>query len=1019
MLRVAPRAVNCGTAGALDVARARWEDDAVMVDGEPDAARRPSPEALLEAAAREQRSRLKVFVGAAPGVGKTYAMLQAARDRKREGVDVAVGVVETHGRAETQALLEGLEVIPRRTVEYRGQRLEEMDIDAILARQPALVLVDELAHTNAPGSRHAKRFQDVEELLEAGIDVYTTVNIQHLESLNDVVAQITGVRVRETIPDGVLDRADEVKLIDLSPEELIQRLRDGKVYVPQQAERALRNYFHPGNLTALRELALRETAEHVDEQMQAFMRTHAVEGVWPVAERVMVAIGGGPLSERLVRAARRIAERRDAPWLAVFVETARFRQQPDAERERIAKILRLAEQLGGEAVAIPGEDVAEELVRYAERRNVTELVLGRSPGAGRWWWPWARPTADRVLARSGSIDVRVVSGTRAVSPARGRWTGIRTSGAAAYALAAGLVALAAGVASALMAAAPLDDPAMLFLTAVLFSALAGGLGPSIFASLLGLLVYDFFFVDPRLTLTVTKPQDILSLVVFLVVAVLTSELTSRVRNQADAARRREARTAALYAFGREIAAAARVEDLVRVVVEHVGHLFGTAVALLLPRAGRLVLRAAHPPGIELSEAERGTATWAWEHDQQAGRGTDTLPGGEWLHVPLGTARGAVGVLALRPTTAGALPPDQRQLLDALARQTAVGIERTRVDLVESVIESIEDGLVVLDPQGVVVHVNEVACAILGFERDEAVGRRFAELGTTHPHYLRLRAAVGEFLAHPEREGVAVEMAIFLRGRDHFYVLRPTPFRALDGSVAGLILVLQDVTYVRDQEARREQLMATLSHELRTPLTSLRMAVELLRREPGGDGDLLGAAHEDVLRLEDVAQRLLDVSRSRAMTIPLERKQVDVGTLVTRVTKLFELQARERGVSVATAVPADALALAGDATKLGWALSNLVANALRYTPRGGRVQVEATAGDGTVRISVTDTGPGIPPEQRERIFERFVQGTETAEAGAAGLGLAIVRDIVQAHGGRIFLDTEVGRGSRFTLELPRA
>jgi two-component system sensor histidine kinase KdpD len=994
-----------------------------VATSEADSGRRPSPEALLEAAAREQRRRLKVFVGAAPGVGKTYAMLQAARERKREGVDVVVGVVETHGRAETQALLEGLEVIARKTIAYRGQTLNEMDLDAILARQPQLVLVDELAHTNAPGSRHPKRFQDVEELLDAGIDVYSTVNIQHLESLNDVVAQITGVRVRETIPDRILDRADEVKLIDLSPEELIQRLREGKVYVPQQAERALKNYFHPGNLTALRELALRETAEHVDEQMQAFMRAHAVEGVWPVAERVMVAVGGGALSERLVRATRRIAERRNAPWIAVFVETSRFRQQPDAERERVAKILRLAEQLGGEAATIPGEDVAEELVRYAEQRNVTELVLGRSPRP-RWLGLVRRSTADRVISRSGSIDVRVISAIPAAGAARmARVAARRPHEPAAYLLAAALVGVAGAVAAGLMTVTPLEDAAMLFLAAVLFSAIAGGLGPSIFASILGLLVYDFFFVDPRLTLTVTKPQDILSLVVFLVVAVLTSELTSRVRNQAEAARRREARTAALYAFGREIAAAAGIDDLARVVVEHVGRLFGTATALLLPVAGRLELRAAHPPGTELSEAERATATWVWEHDQQAGRGTDTLPGGDWLHVPLGTVRGAVGVLALRVGRPGAPPAlDQRQLLEALAGQALVAIERTRVDLVEAVIESIEDGLVVLDPEGIVVHVNEVACAILGFERDDAVGRRFAELGTQHPHYLRLRAAVGDFLANPEREAAAVEMALFLRGRDHFYVLRPTQFRALDGSIAGLILVLQDVTYVRDQEARREQLMATLSHELRTPLTSLRMGVELLRRgsvPPDSEARaLVDTAHEDVVRLEDVAQRLLDVSRSRAMSIALERGSVNLGELIARVVRLFELQARERGIGLETATHAEGVTIAGDSTKIGWALSNLVANALRYTPSGGRIRVETAERDGAVLLSVSDTGPGIPPEQRERIFERFVQGADGMEGGAAGLGLAIVRDIVQAHGGRIHLESEVGQGSRFTLELPR-
>ena len=348
-----------------------------VANREADDDRRPSPDALLEAAAREERSRFRLFVGAAPGVGKTYAMLQAAQQRRAEGGDVVVGVVETHGRADTEALLEGLEVIPRRAVAYRGQTLTEMDLDALLARRPAVALVDELAHTNAPGSRHPKRYLDVEELLDAGIEVWSTVNIQHLESLNDVVAQITGVRVRETVPDGILDRADEVRLIDLSPEELLQRLRDGKVYVPEQAERALQHFFQPGQLTALRELALRQTAEHVDEQMQAQRRAQAAPDVWPVAERLIVAIDGGPGSEALLRAARRISERRDVPWIAVFVELPRFARASEAARAAVARLLRLAEELGGEAVTLPGTRVAEELLRYARERNASEIVLGK------------------------------------------------------------------------------------------------------------------------------------------------------------------------------------------------------------------------------------------------------------------------------------------------------------------------------------------------------------------------------------------------------------------------------------------------------------------------------------------------------------------------------------------------------------------------------------------------------------------------------------------------------------------
>ena len=994
----------------------------------PQSENRPSPEALLKEAERAERSRLKIFLGAAPGVGKTYAMLEAAWERKRQGADVVVGVVETHGRKETEALVQDLEVIPRKRIEYRGRVLEEMDIDAILVRRPQIVLVDELAHTNVPGSRHPKRYSDVEEILDAGIDVYSTVNIQHLESLNDVVAQITGVRIRETIPDGILERADEIKLVDLTPDDLIRRLREGKVYVPPQAERAVENYFRPGNLTALRELALRHAAERVDDEVQAYMQAHAVSGTWAVSERVMVCVSEGPLAARLVRAARRIAARRRTDWIAVFVETPSFHRHPDEDRERVGRALRLAEQLGAQAITVPGQDVATEIVRYARTRNVTEIVLGKSI---RPWWRSAlsRSPIAEVIQQSGDIEVRVISATQGLKgllPTRRPL--LRPASSVHYLFAALMVAAAGLVAKLLQWLVQLPDPSMLFLTSVLVTAVVSGLMPSILASVLGLLVYDFCFVDPLYTFTVTKPQDVVSLIVYLIVGVITSQLTVRIRDQAEAARNREARTNALYEFSREIAGAVGLEDLVPVVVRHIADLLAADVALLCAEGDRLRLRGGYPATTVLSEGEAAAATWVWRHGEEAGPGTNTLPGGEWLYVPLATARGVVGVIGVRsPKPRGVLSLDQRELLGAVARQAAIAIERCRIDVVleekaktEQIMEASEDGIIVLDPSGVVIHANEVACAILEMERADVVAKAFETLEVRHTHYLRLREAVRDFLAHPKQERERLEISLFLRGRDHYYVLRPTPFHTRDGSAAGLILALQDVTYLRDQERRRENLVATLSHELGTPLTSMRMAVEMLKQRSAElDPELHGfvdVANEDVQRLTDVSQRFLDLARSRAMTIAVERKPVDLSSVVTRVVKLFAIQAKEKGVALE--VRGDrAGTIPGDEIKLTWAVSNLIANAIRYTPSGGSVRVATESKDGGVRVSVSDTGPGIPAEQQEKIFERFAQGSNAGDAGAAGLGLAIVRDVVQAHGGRIHLRSAAGEGTSFTLELP--
>jgi two-component system, OmpR family, sensor histidine kinase KdpD len=641
---------------------------------------RPSPGALLAAAAGEQRGRLRLFLGAAPGVGKTYAMLEAARAKKREGVDIVVGVAETHGRAETDALLNGLEVIPRRQIEYRERAFPEMDLDALLARRPDLALVDELAHSNVPGSRHPKRYLDVEEILAAGIDVYTTLNIQHLESLNDAVAQITGIRVSETVPDRFVESAAEVEVVDITPEELLERLRQGKVYVPEQAESAVHNYFRRGNLTALRELALRRTAERVDAQMQAYMQERAIPGPWPAAESIMVCVSESPLSPHLVRAARRMADRRHAVWLAVYVETPHHYRLSEAERDRIAQALHLAEQLGGEAVTIPGQDVADDLMAYARKRNVTEVIVGKSIYP-RWAELWRGSLVQEIIRKSDQIDVYVITGEEeaAKKPQRVATVDRPAFSLGAYlggAVAVACSAVAARVIQALLSSA---DLAMAFLPAVLFSAVMWGRWPAILTAILSVLVYDFFFVLPFYTFTIASPEDILALIMFLTVAVLISNLTARIQAHADVLQRREKRTATLYALSQQLARAPGLDEVVQAIASQVSEVLGVKTAVLLPALSGLEVKASQPPGETLNSHEWAASMWVWQHNQPAGPGTETLPGSERMYIPLTTARGTLGVLGLRADGAGGGPsPDQRRLLQALADQAALAIERARL-----------------------------------------------------------------------------------------------------------------------------------------------------------------------------------------------------------------------------------------------------------------------------------------------------------------------------------------------------
>jgi two-component system sensor histidine kinase KdpD len=671
-----------------------------MVDQRRDSEHRPSPEALLEAARREESrvGKLRIFVGAAPGVGKTYEMLQQAHARKKDGYDVVAGVVETHGRRETEALLEGLEIVPRRRVEYKGQWLEEMDLDAIIARRPQIVLVDELAHTNAEGSRHPKRYLDVEELMSRGIDVYTTVNIQHIESLNDVVAQITHVRVRETVPDAVFDRADAVELVDLTPDDLIQRLKEGKVYVPRQAERALEHFFSPANLTALRELALRRTAERVDEQLLTEMQAHAIQGPWPAGERILVCISEDPRAAGLVRYAKRLADRLHGPWMALYVEGRRSAQLSEEQRDRIADTLRLAEALGGEAVTLPASDrpIAEDVIGYAQANNATLIVIGKSSRT-RWFEILHGSVVHDLVRRSGNISVHVIAGeTIAGQPIPKKSVRAAERDDAGnprpYIAALVAVALALATAEAINSFLGAENVDLVFLTAIVVVAVRLGLWPSLLASVASSLCYNFFFLPPIYTFTITDPVNIAAFLFFTLVAVLVSNVAARGRTLAVAAMERARTTDSLHSFSRKLAGAGTLDDVLWATAYQTALMLKVRVVLLLPEGGSIAVKAGYPPEDILDDADLAAANWAWQNDRAAGRGSDTLPGAKRLFLPMHTGRGAIGVMGIDNDKPGPpLTTDQRRLLDALADQGALAIERVRLveemDRVERVAET--------------------------------------------------------------------------------------------------------------------------------------------------------------------------------------------------------------------------------------------------------------------------------------------------------------------------------------------
>jgi two-component system, OmpR family, sensor histidine kinase KdpD len=649
-----------------------------MADDDRRDDRRPDPDALLALADKDRRGKLTVFLGAAPGVGKTYAMLSRAKRLKADGVDVVVGLVETHGRGETAALLDGLEIVPRRRVAHRGQMLEEFDLDAALKRRPRIVIVDELAHSNPEDSRHPKRHQDIEELISAGIDVWTALNIQHLESLADLVAQITGVTVRERVPDIVLKRADEVLLVDLAPSELIERLKDGKVYLPESANRAVDRFFRLGNLTALRELALRRTADRVDDQMVDYLKQNAIDGPWATGERLVVCVGPDPLSEKVVRVASRLASGLNAPWLVVSIERSDREVETPERLQRIETLFRLAEQLGAETRRVIGNDFVEEILKLARREHATQIVIG-TRRRGRWQKLVTRSLPEALSRSASGLGIHIV--TQDGATAERTHPSISLPRAAALRQSAiwavGFVALTTALGKAIDVFVHLPNISLLFLLAVLGASVVGGYASAFLAAILSALAYNFFFIDPRHTFTIAAPHEVFALVVFLTVAIIAGGLASRIREQAEVARIRATALQSLYDFSRKLASAAKGEDAIWLAVSQLQASLKRKVVLLLPRKGDLVVAAAWPPDTELDVTDMTAARWTHDKREPAGHGTGTLPNSRFEFRPLLGPHGIVGVCGFEHA-GERLDLNAERSLTAILDQTAIALDRARL-----------------------------------------------------------------------------------------------------------------------------------------------------------------------------------------------------------------------------------------------------------------------------------------------------------------------------------------------------
>ena len=877
-----------------------------MTDDRSAQLRQQQADALIGELQRQDAGRLTIFLGAAPGVGKTYTMLGRARELQRRGMDVVVGIAETHGRGETAALLDGLDVLPRRHLDYQGRSFEELDLDALLARRPGLALVDELAHRNVPGSRHERRWQDVIELLDAGIDVYTTVNIQHLESLNDVVHRITGVRVGETVPDAVFDRLRDIVLVDLPPRELIERLQQGKVYVPEQAAHALQAFFSPSNLTALRELAMQTAADRVDSDLREAQAARGVPGV-PLRRGVMVAVDGLGQSEYLVRMTRRIAERRDAPWTVVTVQTGVG--VDESQQRELDRAFALARRLGGDAVVLQGNSIVDALLDHAARMGASTIVLGRTrerPVARMF----NRTLTQQLIQRGAHYELTIVSTPEARARARRSWRQFRgqltRSDAALAVLAAAAATGLAWIAERWVA---LDDLSLVFIVAVVLVASRTRMAVAVIAAVLCFLAYNFFFIEPRYTLMIGARQGVTTVMLFLIAALVAGRLASKLRMQVLALRAANAQATALQTLGRQLATAADLGQVLAAARDALRRALDADVML------QVGTQALHAEG--LTDMDRAAADWAMRHRQPAGRHTDTLSGSPWWFLPLALGESETGVVGLHLADGlSRIGAEQRRLAEAMVADTAQAIVRTR-----------------------------------------------------------------------------------------------------------LVSALEDARVGNETERLRSALLSSVSHDLRSPLASIIGSASSLEHysdamDAQDRRGLLETIRIEGERLDRYIQNLLDMTRLGHGGLTLNRDWIGVDELIG--SAVSRLGRYEPGARFEVAVEPGLAPIWVHPALVEQALFNVLENAARFSPPGVAVAVDARQIDGQLRIDVRDRGPGIPEDERRRIFDMFYS-VERGDRGrqGTGLGLAITQGMIGAHGGSVeALPGADGRGTTIRITLPR-